>query len=102
MVHLPRSNVTITSFAFILILAFPGAYVALDKASLDSLPSTSARLKITTAGVWHNLVLCLFIWSGLNVGVLKRDSVVYRYIGYGDMNERGVVVQTVDKVREYH
>lgn len=35
---------------------------------------------------------------GMQTGLLGRSSTIYRYLGYTDMNELGVVVQLVDKV----
>lgn len=90
------AEIPITSFAFILIFAFPGAYVALDGLSLDALPSTG-KLRIISAGVWHNFLLCLFISLGMRTGSIGRDSAAYRYLGYTPMEEYGVVIQRLSQ-----
>lgn len=37
---------------------------------------------------------------GMRMNLLQRDSGIYRYFGYSDMNDFGVVVQLVNKVRD--
>jgi hypothetical protein len=43
--------------AFLAILVFPGAYVRIEE-SIHYLP-TFSQLRVYSAGIWHNLVLCM-------------------------------------------
>lgn len=53
-----KENVKINSFGFFLWLLYPGAFVELNTVQLE-IVSPLKRLRIFTAGVWHNLVLAL-------------------------------------------
>ncbi|VDK78524.1 unnamed protein product [Litomosoides sigmodontis] len=55
------TNVPVTSMGFILLAIYFGAYVEIDAAAVRRL-SPIQRLRISCAGVWHNLVLALFAW----------------------------------------
>lgn len=44
---------------------FPGGLVAFDNDVLQSLPSFNA-LRIYCAGIWHNAVVCLALFSFLS------------------------------------
>jgi len=41
-------------------LFFPGAFVELDETGIFTKLPPIQRIKITTAGIWHNVILCLF------------------------------------------
>ncbi|EFO18361.2 hypothetical protein LOAG_10133 [Loa loa] len=55
------TNVPVTSMGFILLAIYFGAYVEIDAAAVRRL-SPVQKLRISCAGVWHNLVLALFAW----------------------------------------
>mmetsp|Transcript_18228 Transcript_18228/g.35658 ORF Transcript_18228/g.35658 Transcript_18228/m.35658 type:complete len:584 (+) Transcript_18228:530-2281(+) len=52
--------------AFVIMFCFPGAYVEIDDdhPSFRMLPPIS-KLKITAAGIWHNVVLCTVVGIAL-------------------------------------
>jgi len=64
------SDVRVNGFGFFLALVYPGAFVDL---STDSLQSTTHlnRLRIFTAGVWHNVVIAVLALLMLNDAIYR-------------------------------
>ncbi|CAD6588292.1 MAG: hypothetical protein CYPHOPRED_004330 [Cyphobasidiales sp. Tagirdzhanova-0007] len=87
-------GVPLQGIGIIVILLFPGAYVILPKTTLELLPS-QGKISIVLAGVWHNLVLWLLIWSSIQVGIGNMNTRIFGLLGCRDYNERGVIVQLV-------
>ncbi|MCP9258281.1 hypothetical protein DINM_002784 [Dirofilaria immitis] len=56
-----NTNVPVTNMSFILFALCLGAYVEVDATAVRRL-SPLQKLRISCAGVWHNLVLALFAW----------------------------------------
>lgn len=61
-----RENVKINSFGFFILLLYPGAFVELNTVQLEII-SPLKRLRIYTAGVWHNFVLAIMSLSLISV-----------------------------------
>lgn len=61
-----RENVKVNSFGVFLFLLYPGAFVELNTVQLE-IVSPLKRLRIYTAGVWHNFVLAIFSLGILSV-----------------------------------
>ncbi|CAG9531778.1 unnamed protein product [Cercopithifilaria johnstoni] len=102
------TNVPVTSMGFILLAIYFGAYVEIDAAAVRRLSSIQ-KLRISCAGVWHNLVLALFAWifyestsfivlplymsdAGVYVRDIQRDSPLSGPLGL----QKGNVIQVIN------
>uniref|UniRef100_A0A0R3RWI1 Membrane-bound transcription factor site-2 protease n=1 Tax=Elaeophora elaphi TaxID=1147741 RepID=A0A0R3RWI1_9BILA len=102
------TNVPITSMGFIILAVYFGAYVEIDTAAVRRL-SPMQKLRISCAGVWHNLVLALFAWilyestsfivsplyisdSGVYIENIQKDSPLSGPLGL----QKGNVIQEIN------
>lgn len=84
-----RENVRINSFGVFILFLYPGAFVELHTDHLEVI-SPLRKLRIFTAGVWHNVVLAL-------VGYLGLCSIPYMVLPLFHL-ESGVAVTWIDEV----
>ncbi|VDO45545.1 unnamed protein product, partial [Onchocerca flexuosa] len=103
-----NTNVSVKSVGFIFFAIFLGAYVELDAVAVRRLSSLQ-KLRISCAGVWHNLVLALFAWmlyesttfivsplfisnAGIYVEDIQKDSPLSGPVGL----HKGSVIQAIN------
>ncbi|TDL22534.1 hypothetical protein BD410DRAFT_788348 [Rickenella mellea] len=79
------------SLGFSLTIILPSAFTSLSP-SISLLPVV-ARLRIISAGAWHNLIF----WSIIYIASLAGVSHVWEFIGWIDVSDRGIVVLSVDQ-----
>ncbi|EJW85766.1 hypothetical protein WUBG_03318 [Wuchereria bancrofti] len=101
-------NVPVTSMGFILLAIYFGAYVEIDAVAMRRLSSVQ-KLRISCAGIWHNLVLALFAWmvhestsfivsplymsdAGVYIENLQKDSPISGPVGL----QKGNVIQAIN------
>uniref|UniRef100_A0A8R1U1E4 Membrane-bound transcription factor site-2 protease n=1 Tax=Onchocerca volvulus TaxID=6282 RepID=A0A8R1U1E4_ONCVO len=103
-----NNNVPVKSMGFIFFVMYLGAYVELDAVAMRRLSSVQ-KLRISCAGVWHNLVLALFAWmlyestafivsplfisnAGIYVEDIQKDSPLSGPVGLN----KGNVIQAIN------
>lgn len=74
-----------------LTIILPSAYVGLDTEAVQPRP----RMRIISAGAFHNLVLWLFLAA---VATARLSEAVWPLLGYRDVRAYGRVVLRVDEV----
>jgi hypothetical protein len=92
---LDRDNVPLHSLGISLTFLLPSAFVALDDAEVQSKPIRS-RLRITSAGVFHNL-----LYFALLSACGRALPSLWFSMGYEDVSIYGRVVLSVDEVCVY-
>ena len=86
----------ISSIGASLFILIPSAFVALPTAPMQAL-SARAKLRVISAGSFHNLILWIFLMS---YSWLALGRSVWTTIGYDDIGHYGRVVISVDQVFE--
>ena len=89
-------GVSLLSWGYSLILAIPAAFVELaPPLSTNRERTPPVRLRIISAGVYHNLITLLVLSL---VPIISSDRIIWLVLGYRDIGS-GVVVVDVDMVR---
>ena len=57
-------RVELRGFGVMFMFLLPGAYASLNTEDLETLPP-ARQLKVFTAGVWHNIVLCVLAFGAM-------------------------------------
>jgi S2P endopeptidase len=95
MYHILRSSAPVLAVGAAYTVLLPSAFVSVSTTAMKSLPA-HARLRIISAGAWHNMVLYALVyilgWSGVG-------SILLLLAGYRDVRAIGKVVLSVDEVR---
>ena len=91
------SGISATSYGIMLLVVLPAAFVKLPTAQVSA-STPSARLRVATAGITHNLIFVAVAWAVSSSGFGVADAALGR-IGYTDRRLSGVVVQAVASVR---
>lgn len=84
-----RENVRVLSFGLFVLFVYPGAFVELNTDQLE-IATPVRKLRIFTAGVWHNFVLAI-------AALLFSSSLPYMLRPFYTLNE-GVVVTWISQV----
>lgn len=85
-----RENLQIRNAGIFFIFALPGAYVEIDD-SIQYLPMIS-QLRIYSAGIWHNIILCILCWTLLFICPILLNSTFYYRLNKGGKDGGGVIV----------
>lgn len=86
-------SLTVHSIGASLTLVIPSAFVALSPIS-DSVDQRLPRLRVISAGAWHNLLL----WGVLYFATVAGIGHAWTYLGWSDISSRGRAVVGVDAV----
>ena len=86
---------TVASYGAFVFVILPGAYVSLP--ALDTL-APDRRLRVISAGIWHNAILASLAYALLAGGFVGVSSPLLKLAGFSDWNEEGVIVQRVEEV----
>lgn len=81
------------SLGFSITLILPSAFTSLSPSL--SLLSPPARLRITAAGAWHNLLF----WTALYLAGSAGFGSLWNVLGWRDVSREGLVVLQVEAVR---
>ena len=82
---------------FLLGLLPVGAYVKLPSDALAG-HASHKTLSVVSAGIWHNLVLYSVAALAIQSGIVDRNGRLYGLVGYSDLGQEGVVVQSITEV----
>jgi len=96
-IHSPKhtccsESVPLLSVGASLTVIFPSAFVALSSAATQAL-SPVARLRVTSSGAFHNLMLWLVLTAAVRLGV---GTALWSLLGYTDISAWGRVVIGVE------
>ncbi|CCM06296.1 uncharacterized protein FIBRA_08547 [Fibroporia radiculosa] len=86
-------SVPLLSTGFSLTLVFPSAFVGLSAPATAALPPP-ARMRLASAGAFHNLVLCAVLAAA---AALRTGHALWPLLGYTDVSTWGRVVVGVDQ-----
>ena len=89
---LARDGVPLRSVGASLMVILPSAFVSLSP-MLQEL-SAIKRMRVISAGAWHNVVLCLAMY----LLAFVPGQHFWNLVGYDDIGSRGVVVHGIDSV----
>ncbi len=91
-----RDSVPLTSTGLGFTVLLPSAFVSFPVEQTDALPPR-ARVRIISAGAFHNLIFWLFLAATTWASV---SEIVWPLLGYKDVSAYGRVVVHIDEVRQ--
>ena len=92
--HPCSESVSLSSVGLGLTVLLPSAFVAFPAGAVESLPPRP-RLRIVTAGAFHNLLFWLTLVASASTHL---HVTLFSLLGYGNVSKYGRVVVDVDQV----